>query len=158
MCSGGKFATCYYYHIYPAIRRGFCPSRMTSNNEISPMKFCYNTNFTLPKQSQRSRSILKDGSWSLGLFWKEKTLSYNRRNTVILNPASSYRIACLIALCPSLKKFYRKTLKCDAHAIAKADINNRVTTIALWTFIQESLKVRKLDIQARKNASVDVKE
>ena len=46
------------------------------------MKFCYNTNFTLPKQSQRSRSILQDGSRSLGLFWKEKTPSYNRRNTV----------------------------------------------------------------------------
>ena len=36
------------YRIYPAIRRGFCSSRMTSNNYISPMKFCYNTNFTLP--------------------------------------------------------------------------------------------------------------
>ena len=46
------------------------------------MKFCYNTNFTLPKQSQRPRSILQDGSRSLGLFRKEKTLSYNRRNTV----------------------------------------------------------------------------
>ena len=44
------------------------------------MKFCYNTNFTLPKQSQRSRSVLQDGYWSLGLFWKDKTLSYNRRN------------------------------------------------------------------------------
>ena len=43
------------------------------------MKFCNNTNFTLPKQSQRSRSILQDRSRSLGLFWKEKTLSYNRR-------------------------------------------------------------------------------
>ena len=48
------------------------------------MKFCYNTNFTLPQQSQRSRSILQDGSISLGLFWKEKTLSYNRRNMVHL--------------------------------------------------------------------------
>ena len=38
------------------------------------MKFCNNTNFTLPKQSQRSRSILQDGSRSLGLFWKEKKL------------------------------------------------------------------------------------
>ena len=47
------------------------------------MKFCYNTKFTLSKQSQRSRSILQDGSRSLGLFWKEKTLSYNRRNTVM---------------------------------------------------------------------------
>ena len=51
------------------------------------MKFCNNTNFTLPKQSQRSRSVLEDGSRSLGLFWKEKSPSYNRRNTVyhILN-------------------------------------------------------------------------
>ena len=47
------------------------------------MKFCNNTNLTLPKQSQRSRSVLQDGSRSLGLFWKEKTPSYNRRNTVI---------------------------------------------------------------------------
>ena len=38
------------------------------------MKFCYKTKFTLPKQSQRSRSILQDGSRSLGLFWKEKKL------------------------------------------------------------------------------------
>ena len=26
------------------------------------MKFCYNTNFTLPKQSQRYRSVLQDTS------------------------------------------------------------------------------------------------
>ena len=37
------------------------------------MKFCYDTNFTLPKQFQRSRSILYDGSRSLELFWKEKS-------------------------------------------------------------------------------------
>ena len=36
------------------------------------MKFYYNTSFTLPKQSQRSRSILKDGSRFLELFWKDK--------------------------------------------------------------------------------------
>ena len=47
------------------------------------MKFCYNTNSTLPKQCQSSRSILQDGSRTFGLFWKEKTPSYNRRNTVI---------------------------------------------------------------------------
>ena len=47
------------------------------------MKFCYNTNFTLPKQSQRSRSVFQDGSRVLGLFWKENNLSYNRRNTVL---------------------------------------------------------------------------
>ena len=64
------------------------------------MKFCYHTctRFTLPKQSQRSRSILQDGSRFkqsqrsrsilqdgsrfLGLFWKEKILSYNQRNMV----------------------------------------------------------------------------
>ena len=65
------------YRIFPAIRRGFRPSRMTSNNLISPMKFCYKTNSTLPKQCQSSRSVLQ------GLFWKEKNPSYNRRNTVI---------------------------------------------------------------------------
>ena len=57
------------------------------------MKFCYNTNFTLPKQSQRSRSVLQDRSRSLGLFWKEKTLSYNRRNTVLL------MVLCGIMIC-----------------------------------------------------------
>ena len=72
-----------YYRIFPAIRRGFRPSRMTSNNLISPMKFCYNTNSTLPKQCQSFRSVLQDGSRTFGLFWKEKNPSYNRRNTVI---------------------------------------------------------------------------
>ena len=70
------------YRIFPAIRPGFRPSRMTSNNLISPMKFCYKTNSTLPKQCQSSRSVLQDGSRTFGLFWKEKTPSYNRRNTV----------------------------------------------------------------------------
>ena len=72
-----------HYRIFLAIRRGFRPSRMTSNNLISPIKFCYNTNSTLPKQCQSSRSVLQDGSRTFGLFWKEKTLSYNRRNTVL---------------------------------------------------------------------------
>ena len=47
------------------------------------MKFSYNTNLTLPKQSKRSRSILQDRSRSLGLFWKKETLSYNQRNTIL---------------------------------------------------------------------------
>ena len=47
------------------------------------MNFCYNSNFTLPKQSQRSRSVFQDGSRSLGLFWKENNPSYNQRNTVV---------------------------------------------------------------------------
>ena len=40
------------YRIYSAKRQGFLLSRMTANNLISPMKFCYNMSFTLPKQSQ----------------------------------------------------------------------------------------------------------
>ena len=53
------------------------------------MKFCNNTNFTLPKQSKRSRSILQDGSRSLGCFGRKKTLSYNRRNTVLFQNMQS---------------------------------------------------------------------
>ena len=36
--------------------------------------FCYDTSFTLPKQSQRSRWILLDGSRFWGMIWKEKKL------------------------------------------------------------------------------------
>ena len=46
------------YRISLAIRRGFPLSRMTTSNQISPMKFSYNMNFALPKQSQRSRYVL----------------------------------------------------------------------------------------------------
>ena len=49
------------------------------------MKFCYNTNFTLPKQSQGSRSILQDGSRSLGLFWNVKTSVLQPKKYSILN-------------------------------------------------------------------------
>ena len=64
----GKTLLCYFfsifmnfilstlYRIYPAIRHVFFSPRMTSNFNL--MKFCYNTKFTLPKQSQRSRSVL----------------------------------------------------------------------------------------------------
>ena len=72
------------YHIYLAVRLGFSLSRRTKNNYISPLKFCYTTSFSLPKQPQRSRSILQDTFRSrfLELFWQEKTLSYNQRNMV----------------------------------------------------------------------------
>ena len=46
------------YRFYSAIRRGFPRSRMSTDNQIRPMQFCCNTRFTLPKQPQRSRSIL----------------------------------------------------------------------------------------------------
>ena len=39
-------------------KTGLSLSRMSTNNQISPMQFCSKTGFTLPKQSQRSRSIL----------------------------------------------------------------------------------------------------
>ena len=70
------------YRIYSAFTQVF-PSRKQITKSVL-CKFCYETSFALPKQSQRSRSILKDGSRFLGLFWKEKTLSYNRRNMALL--------------------------------------------------------------------------
>ena len=39
-----------------------------------PYFFGYKTVFSIPKQSQKSRSILQDISKSLGLFRKDKTL------------------------------------------------------------------------------------
>ena len=39
-------------------KTGLSLSRMSTNNQISPMQFCCNTGFTLPKQSQSSRSVL----------------------------------------------------------------------------------------------------
>ena len=49
---------------------------MKYNNLIKqclPYFFSYKKEFFLPKQSQKSRSILQDGSRSLGLFRKGKT-------------------------------------------------------------------------------------
>ena len=60
-------------------KTGLSLSRMSTNNQISPMQCCCNTGFTLPKQAQRSRSILYDGSRFLGLFWnnpRDLDLSY----------------------------------------------------------------------------------
>ena len=81
-----KFYLCGFYQSVNAgqlpylsgYKTGFFPSRI-------PVKFCYNTNFTLPKQSQRSRSVFQDGSRSLRLFWKENNQSYNQRNSVLTN-------------------------------------------------------------------------
>ena len=39
-------------------KTGLSLSRISTNNQISPMQFCCYTDFTLPKQSQRSRSVL----------------------------------------------------------------------------------------------------
>ena len=55
---------------------------MTTNNYTSPIKFCYNKSFTLPKH----RKDL-DPSYKMDLdFWDcleaKKTVSFNVRNTV----------------------------------------------------------------------------
>ena len=39
-------------------KTGLSLSRMSTNNQISPMQFCSNTSITLLKQYQRSRSVL----------------------------------------------------------------------------------------------------
>ena len=43
-------------------------------NIYLPYLFSAKTRFFLSKQFQRSRSIFQDGSRSLGLFWKKKSL------------------------------------------------------------------------------------
>ena len=56
------------------------------------MKFSYNTNLTLPKQSKRARSVLQDKTdldlWDC--FGRKKTLSYNQRNTVLICSIAPY--------------------------------------------------------------------
>ena len=54
-------------------KQGFLLSRMNPNNKISHTKLCCDINFTFPKQSQRSRSILHDGSRFLALVFEGKT-------------------------------------------------------------------------------------
>ena len=61
----------------------FCPSRMTSNKRISPMKFCYNTNFTLPKNPKDLDLSYKTDLDLWDCFGRKKNPSYNQRNTVI---------------------------------------------------------------------------
>ena len=63
-------------------KTGFPLSRMSTNNQISPMQFCCNSSFTLPEQSRRSRSVLKTDLDFWDCFGRKKTLSYKRRNTV----------------------------------------------------------------------------
>ena len=104
-CTLGYKENEYLYRTYLAIRQGFPLSRMSTNNQISLMQFCCNTSFTLPKQSQRSRSVLKDGSRFLGLFWKKKTLSYKGRYMVILKGPNCCLPFLVIRNCLSLGKY-----------------------------------------------------
>ena len=74
------------YRIYPAIRWGFVPIEWLQITKSVLWNFAIVPIFTLPKQSQRSRSVLAT-SYKTDLdlwdcFGRKKTLSYNRRNTV----------------------------------------------------------------------------
>ena len=68
-----------------AIRWGFPLSRMTTNNYISPMKFCYNKSFAIIKVLHFLNNPKHlDPSYKTDLdFWdcfgKKKNLSYNLR-------------------------------------------------------------------------------
>ena len=95
------------YHIYSAIRQGFAFSRMTTKNEISPMKFCY---MILPFLNSHKDL---DPSYKMDLdFWdcfgRKKTASYNRSNTVHCLPRYSFPIfsVIMIAYILPLTMFY----------------------------------------------------
>ena len=60
---------------------GFSSLRMTTNNQISPMKFCCNTSFTLPKLSKDLDLSYKKDLDFWDCFGKKK-LFYNRKNMV----------------------------------------------------------------------------
>ena len=72
------------YRIYSAIRWVFSLSRMSTNNQISPMQFCYTCNTRLPFLNNPKDL---DPSYKMDLdFWdcfgRTKTPPYRRRNTV----------------------------------------------------------------------------
>ena len=74
-----------FCHMYLAIIWIYPLSRMTTNNLISPMKFCYNTIIQVLPFLNNLKDL--DSSYKLDLnvwecFIRKKTLSYNRRNTV----------------------------------------------------------------------------
>ena len=59
-----------------------------------PYFFGYKTEFFLPKQSQKSRSVLKDGSRYLGLFGKSETdiiAKFHRTDLVICSHSKKRR-------------------------------------------------------------------
>ena len=60
------------YHIYSALRQDFLSSYRNPNLQISPVQFGFYKGFSLPKQVQKSRSVLLDRSSFLGLFWRGK--------------------------------------------------------------------------------------
>ena len=70
------------YHIYSAIRWGFSLYRMTTNNLISPMKFCHNMSFTLYNPKDLDPSYMMDLDLWNCFGRKKKTMSYIQRNMV----------------------------------------------------------------------------
>ena len=87
--------TWFIYHIYLAIRPGFHLSNIATNNWISPMKCCYNTNFTFlhnPKDLDPSYEMDQD-VWD---FWKEKqSLSYNQKTAILYCTAQCVYSNCI---------------------------------------------------------------
>ena len=63
-------------------KTGFPLSRMSTNNQIIPMQLCCNMSLTLLNNPKDLDLSYKTDLDFLGLFWKEKTQSYKRRNTV----------------------------------------------------------------------------
>ena len=70
------------YHINSAISQGFPPSEMTKINKSVLLKFAII--LVLPFQNNpKGLDLSYDRSRVLGLFWKEKTNSASRRDTVL---------------------------------------------------------------------------
>ena len=70
------------------------------------------------------------------LLLEEQILSFKswpKLKREVTQDLSVHRIACLTA---QKNNFDVKTLKCDAHPKANADVNMRVITIASCTFVQ----------------------
>ena len=82
------------------------------------MKFCYSSNFTLPKQSQRSRSY-KTGLDLWDCFGREKTLSYNRRNKVINKTNNNNSNGCQK---PNVRQY--KVISFQLHVMLVVAISN----------------------------------
>ena len=95
------------------------------------MKFCYE--FTLPKHSSRSRSVLYDRSRAFNLFWKEKTLSYSRRNMVYM-----YRL--------SVHCLRKRTELENSMKFLKSDVNGAYNVSLSIPICMESLNFLFLDV------------
>ena len=77
----------YVYHL-PYLfgyKTGLSLSRMSTNNQISPMQFCCNKGFTLPNNPKDLDPSDKTDLDFWDCFGRKNTLSYKRRNTVTIS-------------------------------------------------------------------------